>query len=246
MKSLPRTRLFINQPFIKGARLELTEHHVHYVLHVMRMVQDEECRVFNGNDGEWLARLVMEGKRKASLTLEKQLRSQTNEIPLTLAFPIIKPQALQSVIFKACEMGVSRLIPMITEYTDKQHVKHTKLEAYCTEACEQCERLSLPVLEPLTDLKELLVTLRDHVILWGDESLQGRSPLNILPSLASNSKFLILVGPEGGFSNEERETLRQIKYVYPLRLGPRILRVDTAVTAMLTCVQLYHGDWKRD
>lgn len=240
----PRMRLFVPQGFSAAAELELDYEQAHYVAQVMRGQVGENVSVFNGSDGEWLAEIAHISKKAVTLSLVARMREQKESPDVWLAFAPIKNK-VDFVVEKAVELGVSALLPVFTRHAVVKSLNHEKLATYAVQAAEQCERMDVPRIEEFKDMGALLKAWpRDRVLLFADESGQGRDLKTLLPSLSVGGKYGVLIGPEGGFAREEREILRAQPMVQAFGLGPRVLRADTAMVAALACVQAWLGDWQ--
>jgi 16S rRNA (uracil1498-N3)-methyltransferase len=245
-KSLPR--LFVEHALVEGASLELGREQTNYLLTVLRLKAGDSAVVFNGRDGAWLARIGDAHRKGARLDLEVQTAHQTPRADLWYGFAPLKTGGrLDYVVQKATEMGAGVIQPVITRFTQVHRLKRDKLVANVVEAAEQCEALSVPDVAPEIALADLLATWRDvhglRRLIVCDESAPSGSPVSRLRSI-DGLPVGVLVGPEGGFSDEERELLLGQPFVVPISLGPRILRADTAAVAALALVQAIIGDWR--
>lgn len=245
-KSFPR--LFVEHALMEGGSLELGREQTNYLLTVLRLKEGDSVVVFNGKDGAWLARIGDAHRKGARLDLELQTAHQTPRSDLWYGFAPLKTGArLDYVVQKATEMGAGVIQPVITRFTQVHRLKHDKLAANVIEAAEQCEVLSVPEVASEVALAELLSTWRDvhglRRLVLCDESAPSGSPISQLRSI-DGLPVGVLVGPEGGFSDDERELLLGQSFVVPISLGPRILRADTAAVAALTLVQAIIGDWR--
>lgn len=239
-------RLFLRLPLRAGGRIEVTREQANYLLNVLRMEPGQEILVFNGQDGEWRARIAEAGRRVCMLEFVAEVRPQTPPSDLHYLFAPLKMARLDYMVQKAVEMGAGQLRPVITRHTQVGRVNLERMESNVIEAAEQCGILSIPrVAEPI-ELKPLLDAwpgAEPHRrILWCDEAEETTNPLAILSTLP-RGPAAVLVGPEGGFSEEERLILKSKPFVTPIPLGPRILRADTAAVAALAVVQAVMGDW---
>lgn len=236
-------RLFVNAPLAQGAPVMLAREQSHYLVNVMRLAQGEAVLAFNGRDGEWEARLAKASKTAAELVPERQTRAQDSLPDIDYAFAPLKSARLDYMAQKACEMGARRLIPVMTQHTVAGRVNVERLAANVVEAAEQCGLTSLPqVLEPV-DLAGLIAAREpSRRIIFCDESAAGKPSLAALAGLKPGP-LLLIVGPEGGFSEAERALLLRQPDVTVLPLGPRILRADTAAVAALAILQAVLGDW---
>jgi len=240
-----KARLFTDDDL--GASVTITPNadQAHYLLKVMRAGNDERVILFNGRDGEWLSTVDEATKKTCVLRLEKQLRAQSPEPDLWLAFAPLKKSNTDFVIEKATELGVSSLMPVFTERTNTTRVKSERLRIIAMEAAEQCDRLSIPeVAEPLS-LAKLLASWPDgRTLLVPDETGGGRALKDVLVDNTLKPHGF-LIGPEGGFSASELDALSNLPFVIRVGLGPRILRAETAALAALACFQALSGDWKQ-
>ncbi len=238
----PKIRLYVPEAFTPGVPLVLEGNPAHYLSHVMRAQIDDAIAIFNGQDGEWLARIGSIGKKQLTIDPVSQIAPQENSPDLWLAFSPIKAKT-EFVVEKATELGVAKIITVITRYAVVRSVNHEKLVANAVEAAEQCGRHDVPDIENANDLAAFLGNWpKDRTLLYADESGGGDPVKEVLASLAPG-KYGILVGPEGGFSDEERRMLAIVPQVKPFSMGARILRADTASVAALACVQAWLGDW---
>ena len=242
-------RLFLRARLSAGAEIELDREQANYLLNVLRMGEADRLLVFNGEDGEWLASVVPAGRRVCRLAIVEETRAQTPLSDLHWLFAPLKHARLDYMVQKAVEMGAGRLRPVITRHTQVTRINTERMEANVVEAAEQCGVIALPsVAEPVT-FEHLLDTWHvhdaDRRILYCDEHEETTNPLGILSDL-ERGPLAVLIGPEGGFSKEERMVLRSKPFVTPIPLGPRILRADTAAVAALTLWQAHLGDWQGD
>jgi 16S rRNA (uracil1498-N3)-methyltransferase len=241
------SRLFIDAPLAAGASLELGREQTNYVLTVMRMKAGEALVVFNGRDGAWMARIADAHRKGAILEMVVQTEHQTPKSDLWFGFAPLKTGRLDYLVQKATEMGAGVIQPVITRYTQVQKIRGDKLVANVIEAAEQCEVLSVPEVPEEIGLTELLSHWQQtqglRRLVFCDESAPNHSPVQQLRDL-DGLPIGILVGPEGGFSDDERKLLLALGFVVPISLGPRILRADTAAVAALTVVQSIIGDWR--
>ena len=205
-------------------------------------------RVFDGQNGEWLAEIIELNKKKGQIRLRENLRSQPDNLgmPLHLYFAPIKKQCQDMVVEKSVELGVTALIPTMTEHTNNGKVRGDKIQSRLIEASQQCERLDIPQLLDETDLYAI-VSASDMPILYCAESGMANPIVDVVKTLSSDNKFghgvAILVGPEGGFTKTELSMLNDCPHAYAVSLGPRILRAETAVIAGLSVIQSLVGDW---
>lgn len=246
----PSARLYLNAPLAADAVIELGRDQSHYLAQVMRVRRGAEIALFNGCDGEWRA-VVSNVERKAvTLACQNRMREQADEPDVWLAFAPLKKTRIDFVVEKATELGVARLLPVITRYTAATRVNTERLSARIIEAAEQCERLTVPPISPPSGLDELLDTWpTDRTLFVLDETGAGRPIADALMELAPSTvppppPCGFLIGPEGGFSSSELDAVRKRAFVTTVGVGPRILRAETAALTALACWQAIVGDWR--
>lgn len=236
-------RLFVSSAISAGAELEATADQYNYLVNVLRMQADDEVLIFDGAHGEWRAKLVLPSRKKLLLAPVEQTRPQTPLPDLHYLFAPLKVGRLDYLVQKAVEMGAGLLQPVMTQHVQGKITNLDRLQANVVEAAEQCGILSVPEVRAPVRLRDLLETWpKDRRIIYCDEGEESQNPLPVLSGI-SERKLALLVGPEGGFSEEERQWLRTLPYVTAIPLGPRILRADTAAVAALAVVQAAIGDW---
>jgi 16S rRNA (uracil1498-N3)-methyltransferase len=240
-------RLFVRPGLFATARIPLDRGQANYLVNVLRLGEGGEILVFNGRDGEWLAKLAAAGRRDHVLVIGAATRPQSDSPDLHYLFAPLKQARLDYMVGKAVEMGAGRLRPVLTQHTQVARLNLERMEANAIEAAEQCGILSIPAIDAPVALNALLERWADvetgRRIVFCDEGEESADPLAILAKVAPGP-LAVLVGPEGGFSAEERKNLRGLPFVTALPLGPRILRADTAAVAALAVVQAALGDWK--
>ncbi|MEO1067082.1 MAG: 16S rRNA (uracil(1498)-N(3))-methyltransferase [Pseudomonadota bacterium] len=239
-------RLFVDHPLVEGERCALDKQQSNYLINVLRMRAGDDVLLFNGRDGEWRATIADDAKKAAALSVAEQTRAQTEAADIDYLFAPLKHARLDYMVQKAVEMGASRLRPVITAHTQTTRLNLDRMRANVIEACEQCGILNVPsVLEPVK-LASVLSDWRDgddaRKLIFCDEGDEGDDPVSILRAMEP-SRLAILIGPEGGFSEDERKDLKARDFVTAIPLGPRILRADTAAVAALAIVQASVGDW---
>jgi 16S rRNA (uracil1498-N3)-methyltransferase len=236
-------RLFVPQDLGPDASIDASPEHSHYLMHVLRMAEGAELLVFNGRDGEWLARVSAKTKKAVRLETVEQTRPQPVVPDLVYCFAPLKSGRLDYLVQKAVEMGAGVLQPVITQHTQVTKFGIERLAANAVEAAEQCGILAIPdVREPQKFEKLLGGWEKDRRLIFCDESAETNNPLPALQAIAER-KLGLLVGPEGGFSDDERKMLHALPFVTAIPLGPRILRADTAAVAALAVIQATIGDW---
>ena len=237
-------RLFIDAALTAGATIELERNQSNYLGNVLRLGAGETVLVFNGRDGEWQA-TIGGRKRPDSLTIQRATRAQDRLPDLAYVFAPLKHARLDYMVQKAVEMGAAKLQPVLTRFTQVSRVNSERMRANAIEAAEQCGILSLAdVAEPIP-LERYLTQRESHrLLVFCDEAADVADPLQSLRGERENGGGIdILIGPEGGFAEEERAILLRQKRTLRLSLGPRVLRADTAAVAALALVQAALGDW---
>ena len=254
-------RLFVEDALSAGATIALGSKQAHYLRNVLRLKPDDAILAVNGRDGEWRATLLAAGKG-AKLAVAEQVRPQTAAPDLHYLFAPLKHERLDYMVQKAVEMGVSRLQPVTTRHTQVQRVNLERMRANAIEAAEQCGILNIPeIAAPLSFARALAARKPDRLLVFCDEDAEVANPVAALNaarvpapavlSLVPDSypqdiePLAVLIGPEGGFAEEERAALLKQPNIVRLSLGPRILRADTAAVAALTLVQAVLGDWQK-
>jgi 16S rRNA (uracil1498-N3)-methyltransferase len=236
-------RLFISERLSGGAEPTLSREASHYLTSVLRMSAGDGLLVFNGQDGEWFAKIAKADKKSVTLALQTQTRQQSSLPDIDYLFAPLKHARLDYVVQKAVEMGAGRIRPVITRHTQSTRVNLERMQANIIEAAEQCGILSVPELCEEAKLADVLGAWDPaRRLILCDERADAKDPINVLKELPKGP-LAILIGPEGGFSTDEREILLALPFVIRLSLGPRILRADTAGVAALALVQSVCGDW---
>ena len=250
----PMIRLYISETtpvFAAGLVLVLNPDQGRYLTQVMRLKVGNELAVFNGRDGEWLARIDDIGKKLVRLALVTQTRIQPSASGPTLAIALVKRTALEYIVEKATELGVKRIQLLLTQRANAGHTNVERLVSIAKESAEQTERLDIPDIITPVKLNTFMDQAGFQALVFADEESthetddRGTPPmLNGLRALPKEGETVILIGPEGGFSPEERNRLRGMANCHPVNLGPRILRADTAAISALTLYQAAMGDWR--
>jgi len=236
-------RLYVTASLAAGADVDLDKSQAHYLGNVLRLPPGGRVLVFNGRDGEWSATLAPQ-KRAASLIVGAQTRAQTHPADLHYLFAPLKAARLDYMVQKAVEMGVSLLQPVFTRHCQVSRVNSERMNANAIEAAEQCGILALPKIAPAQTLTRLVAELDPaRYLVFCDEEAAVTNPIAALGDLTP-APVSLLIGPEGGFAEDERTLLLKRPNVVRLSLGPRILRADTAAVAALAVVQAVIGDWR--
>ncbi len=236
-------RLYVSHDLSVGARLTLDDGQSRYLSSVMRQAVGDELAVFNGRDGEWRVQIAEIGKRAVTLTVVEMLRPQAFGPDLDLVIALVKRPRLETIVEKAAELGVRRIRPVTTERTNTERVRVERLNAIAVEAAEQTGRLDTPTVAEPVRLERMLADWEPgRRLMFCDKA--GDAPQAAEALSGDGGPWAILIGPEGGFSPDERERLRALPFATRVSLGPRILRADTAAISALTLWQSVLGDWR--
>ncbi len=248
-----KARLYVAHDLTTGGQILLEGNQGHYLVNVMRLKATDHILLFNGRQGEWLAEITSTGKGRAAVVVEQIVMAQKPEPDLWYLFAPIKKARIDYMVQKATELGVSLIRPVLTARTNLDRLKEDKIRRHAIEAAEQCERFTVPIVPPMIKLQSLLDDWpEDRLLMFCDE--EGSDDQNTFPvgraidEVAAwqerPRKWAILIGPEGGFTPDERRLIRSNANVVPVTLGPRILRADTAAVAAIALWQSYAGDWQ--
>jgi 16S rRNA (uracil1498-N3)-methyltransferase len=238
-------RLFVDAPLGEGQTVALEREQSNYLGNVLRLSAGDTVLVFNGRDGEWQASIARR-KRPDTLTIERRTRPQDHLPDVAYVFAPLKHARLDYMVQKAVEMGASVLQPVLTRYTQVSRVNGERMRANVIEAAEQCGILSLADVRDPVPLERFLAA-RDaqRLLIFCDEAADVADPLAALKAGPAPANGIdVLIGPEGGFAEEERTALLRQPKTLRVALGPRILRADTAAVAALALVQAALGDWQ--
>ena len=233
-------RLYIESQLFENQKVVLLDNQSHYLQKVMRLKENDEVLLFNGVDGEWKARITGTSKKSTILSPVSQSRPQQHVNDLWLLFSPLKPKRQEFLVEKATELGVSCLWPIHFERTSIPKVNLEKIRSHTTEAAEQCERLTIPDIKPLTSLSTVLKNWpQERPLIFGDETLNSPSLGTLV--LSSQKPYAFLVGPEGGFSAQELALLKSHPQAQGVTLNPHILRAETAALVGVSYLQIKLG-----
>lgn len=234
--------MYINCKLEKGAIIRLNKDQFNYLGNVLRKHNDDKVLVFNGISGEWKASINYRGKRSIDLLIEEKILEQVIVPDVMLCFSNIRKNRVSFIIEKGTELGVKTFQPIISEHTQSASFNILKAKYQSVQAAEQTQRLDIPEIMQPKSLLELLGDWdNNRVLLFADEKKAVISPVDVIANISS--PVGILIGPEGGFSSEERNYLMSKNFTRPISLGPRVLRSDTASLSLLTLYQAISGDW---
>ena len=239
-------RVYLDAQLAEGLAVSFDRAQANYLLNVLRLKHGDALLLFNGRDGEWQARLAGTDKRALTAVIGERMREQPRPSDLHFLFAPLKHARLDYLVQKAVEMGASRLQPVITRHTQVARINLDRMRANVIEAAQQCGVLTLPeVTEPVTFKAAIGPVDADRLLVFCDEDAEVKDPVAALTAAArAGLPLAVLIGPEGGFAEEERDSLLKRPNVVRIALGPRILRADTAAVAALALVQAVLGDWR--
>jgi 16S rRNA (uracil1498-N3)-methyltransferase len=238
---MAKVRLYVDQPLGLGQPVPLTRDQAHYLFSVMRLGEGAEVLLFDGRSGEWRAEVAEAGKKGGVLLCREVLRPFVVPPDLWLLFAPVKKARTDFIVEKAVELGVARVLPVQTDHTNSERIRQDRLQAHAIEAAEQCGAVFVPEVAELARLDRVLAGWAGRRLFYCDENAAGAPALQ---GFSGEGPAAVLVGPEGGFSDAERDRLGALPFVTPVSLGPRILRADTAAVAALTLWQAVQGDWR--
>ena len=239
-------RLYVAEPLAEGAEVRLDPQQTNYLVNVLRLAKGARVLLFNGRDGEFSASLAAHSRKSASLSVGARTRPQETAPDVDYLFAPLKHARLDYMAQKAIEMGARRLAPVLTRHTQVARVNLERLRANAIEACEQCGVIWIPEIAPVEPLQAALRRWPpERLLVFCDEEADEASPLDALESARADGGVGLLIGPEGGFDEDERAAILSLPRVVRLSLGPRILRADTAAVAALALIQATLGDWPK-
>lgn len=232
-------RLYLDAPLEENTTLPVENECAHYLLNVLRMKKGDQLRIFNGEEGEFLATILETQKKSLTLEATTLLREQDTPSPLTLLFSPLKKERLHFLIEKAVELGVTELVPILSERTNQRTLNVGRAKKHIIEATEQSERLTLPSITSPKALNEVLVEWPTSQKIFFCKERTGAEPLaqSLMNHMVNHPAFLI--GPEGGFTTEESIYVQSFPFVKTVSLGYHILRSETAALSALGYWQLY-------
>jgi 16S rRNA (uracil1498-N3)-methyltransferase len=237
-------RVFVEAALTAGAEVALAREQINHLVNVLRRGAGDPVLLFNGRDGEWRASLAGSGKRTVAAVGERA-RAQPPAGDLHFLFAPLKHARLDYLVQKAVEMGASRLQPVITRHTQVARINTERMRANVIEAAQQCGVLALAEVAEPAAFDDIVAADPARLLVFCDEDAEVKDPLAALAAARDRASALaVLIGPEGGFSEEERAALIKRPNTLRLSLGPRILRADTAAVAALALVQAAVGDWR--
>ncbi len=234
-----KTRIFVSKTITSNLMIHIKHKQHHFLKNVLRIKINDLINIFDGKTGEWKTKVISVNRDKTILHVIENIKKMIHSPDILLVFVPIKQHRMNIAIQKATELGVSKIIPCIAQYANVRNINIKNLQINAIEAAEQSDRLDVPIIEKPVNLKSLLTEWpEDRKIIYCDEKIRnGKEIISLLLPLKDyNYKWAVLVGPEGGFSDTEKELITKKKYVIPVSLGDRPLRADTAITVSLFCI----------
>jgi len=235
-----KTRIFVNKSISSNLIIYIKDKQHHFLKNVLRIKVNDEINIFDGITGEWKSTVMSINRENTVLRVTNIINKLKKSNDIWLVFAPIKHHRMSLAIQKATELGVSKIIPCITEFTNIRKINAHNLHDNAIEAAEQSERLDIPQIEKQVDLTTLLSNWpEDRKLIYCDEKIkEKRSIIDLLTLFKDDeNKWAVLIGPEGGFSDSEQELITKSKNVLSVSLGDRLLRSDTAITVSLFCIQ---------
>ena len=235
-----KTRIFLDKTISSNLMVYIKKKQHHYLKNVLRIKINDQINVFDGISGEWETNVLSINRDNTVLKVKKQIKDLKKSEDIWLIFSPIKKHRMSLSIEKATELGVSKIIPCISEYTNIRNINSSSLKENAIEAAEQSERLDIPKIEHAIDLKDLLTKWpNDRMLVFCDERKEPSELMlkTLLPFKKTINKFAVFIGPEGGFSDNEHQMILKNSNVIAVSLGERLLRSDTAITVSLFCIQ---------
>ncbi len=239
-----RARLYIETDLVSGAQITLSPPQSHYLRNVLRLAVGDQVELFNGRAGAFVAGIETISKKAVLVRIADQQRAPDLLPDLWLAFAPLRRERTDFLVEKAVELGVTRLCPVLTRFTQSHRLKHEHIEARMIEACEQSERVGIVEIDAAVPLDQFLSNMTAAAqLVFCDEAAAGGAVTPV--KRQADATQIVLIGPEGGFHEDERALIAAHPSAIGLSLGPRILRAETAAIAALSLMQLWTGDWGR-
>ena len=241
-----KPRLYITQELRENLEFFLADDQAHYLCNVLRLSAKSLFLAFDGKNGEFECEILKWDKKQVAARVLRQSRAFEKGADIWLLFAPVKKDRTDFIIEKATELGASKIVPVITRRTISEKIRKERSIAQAVEAAEQCRRLEVPEIEEARSPETVLKNWdKNRTLYFMDESGKGKTPAEVfINEPEKNMPAAVLIGPEGGFDDQEFELLRKQSYVRAVSLGKRILRAETAVAAALSCWQAYCGDWR--
>ena len=242
----PKIRLYVKNKLECDQILLIENKQFHYLINVMRKKNDDCFFIFNELDGEFIAKIISVNKKKLTINILQKLKIPEKLSDIWVIFAPVKKNATDIIIQKSTELGVSRIIPILTERTITRKINLKRMEDIAIESSEQSERVTIPEIMPIQDMTKVISEWdMNRKIYYGDETMRhNKNNAKDVPQQITHASGAILIGPEGGFSMKEIDFLKSKSFVIPINFGPRVLRSDTAVISGLVFWHMVNGDMK--
>jgi 16S rRNA (uracil1498-N3)-methyltransferase len=241
-----KIRLYVQDKLQVNKEIQIESKQYHYLTNVMRRKTNDILLIFNEIDGEFISEIINVSKKSMSIKLFQKIKEPEKKVDIWVVFAPVKKSSTDLIVQKATELGASCLIPVLTERTITRNINFKRMEEIVIEASEQCERITIPEIKPIQKLDDMIDAWKQsRKIFYGDETLRDQKEKEGFKKKdLCHRSGAILIGPEGGFSQNEISFLKSKEFVIPINLGPRILRSDTAVVSGLVFWHLINGDMK--
>ena len=241
-----KIRLYVNDKLEVHQEIKIQSKQLHYLTNVMRRKRDDILSIFNEVDGEFTGKIINDSKRNLTIKLLQKIKDPEKKVDIWVIFAPVKKSSTDLIIQKATELGASCLLPVITERTITRNINLKRMQEIVIEASEQCERITIPEIKPIQKLADVICSWnKNRKIFYGDETERNQKEEKCFNhQTLFNPSGAILIGPEGGFAQNEISFLKSKEFVVPINLGPRILRSETAVISGLVFWHIMNGDMK--
>ena len=241
-----KIRLYVNGKLEVHQEIKIQSKQLHYLTNVMRRKRDDILSIFNEVDGEFTGKIINDSKRNLTIKLLQKIKDPEKKVDIWVIFAPVKKSSTDFIIQKATELGASCLVPVITERTLTRNINLKRMQEIVIEASEQSERITIPEIKPIQKLADVICSWnKNRKIFYGDETERNQKEERCFNhQTLFNPSGAILIGPEGGFSQNEISFLKSKEFVVPINLGPRILRSETAVISGLVFWHIMNGDMK--
>jgi 16S rRNA (uracil1498-N3)-methyltransferase len=242
-----KTRLYVKDKLRVHKEIKIESKQYHYLTHVMRRKINDILSIFNEIDGEFISQIVNISNKDLIIKLLQKIKEPEKKVDIWVVFAPVKKNSTDLIVQKATELGASCLIPVITERTIIRNINAKRMKDIVIEASEQCERITIPEIKPIQKLDDMINSWnQSRKVFYGDETVRNQKDKEVLKKKTlRHPSGAILIGPEGGFSQNEISFLKSKEFVIPINLGPRILRSDTAVVSGLVFWHTINGDMKQ-
>ena len=241
-----KIRLYVKGKLEVHQEIKIQSKQLHYLTNVMRRKRDDILSIFNEVDGEFIGKIINDSKRNLTIKLLQKIKDPEKKVDIWVIFAPVKKSSTDFIIQKATELGASCLLPVITERTITKNINLKRMQEIVIEASEQSERITIPEIKPIQKLADVICSWnKNRKIFYGDETERNQKEERCFNhQTLFNPSGAILIGPEGGFSQNEISFLKSKEFVVPINLGPRILRSETAVISGLVFWHIMNGDMK--